>query len=506
MSSGQEAIMVIEWLGKMCLMAERRYSHEKSLCTTLLAITMISIPLSNAAASMDERITTLRDQKNIVVTIYNGNLALIKDSRSVMLNQALNKLAWREVSAQIRPETVLLRNLTHSSGFRLLEQNFNFELLTPQKLLEKYLGKEVTVIRTNPATGSETSEAATVLSTNEGTILKFKDRIESGIPGRIIFSGVPENLRDRPTLLILLTNPSHGKHDLELSYLTTGLSWRTDYVAALNEDDNQIDLSGLVTLTNQSGIDYHHAKLQLVAGDVHQTHPEHRIARKMMAMVSEVADTAQMKEESLFEYHLYTLQHPTTLTENQTKQVALMSANHLPISKEFILQGADYYYTSKYDTISQKLKAGVFINFVNQGEGLGIPLPKGIIRVYKKDTQGNSQFIGEDQIEHTPQNERIRLKLGNTFDLTADKIQTDFQQIAGAPHHASVFETAYQIILRNTKKEAVTVQVREPIPGDWTMLSESSPHTKLAASMVEWQIAVPAGGEATLAYRVRVKY
>lgn len=497
---------MMKWLKKLHSIAEKKCCHEKSVCTTLLIITLMSISPSYTAASDKESITTAKDQKSIVVTIYNENLALIKDTRSVVLDRTFNKLAWREVSAQIRPETALLRNLTYPTGFHLLEQNFDFDLLTPRKLLEKYLGKEITVVKTHPTTGAETSETATVLSINEGTILKFSDRIEHNAPGRIIFPGVPENLRDRPTLLISLTTPSQGKHDLELSYLTSGLSWHADYVAALNEDDSRLDLSGLVTLTNQSGVTYPQAGLQLVAGDVHRIQPEQRFSRKMMAMASEMVDAAQMKEEPLFEYHLYTLQQPTTLADNQTKQVALMSAALIPASKEYVLQGTDYYYSGKYDAIGQQIKTSVFISFVNKGEGLGIPLPKGIVRVYKKDMQGNSQFIGEDQIDHTPKNERIRLRMGNAFDLTADKIQTDFQQIAGTPRHTSIFETAYQITLRNAKKETVTVQVREPIPGDWTILSESLPHTKLSAGMAEWKVVVPAEGEAILTYRARVKY
>lgn len=458
------------------------------------------------AFAMDERVSTAQDQENIVVTIYNENLALVKDLRKVMLDDGVNKLAWRDVSAQIRPETTLLRNLTTSSQFRLREQNFDFDLLTPAKLLEKHIGKEISVIRTNPATGSETSETATVLSTNEGIILKFNDRIETGVPGRLVFPGVPKDLRYKPTLLISLTHSSPGKQDLELSYLTHGLSWHADYVAALNETDSVLDLNGLVTLTNQSGITYHNAALKLVAGDVNQIQPEQRISRKMIALASEIADNAQMKKESLFEYHLYTLQHPTTLSENQTKQVALMSATNISVSKEFLLRGADYYYSAKHDTISQKQKISVSINFRNKGEGLGIPLPKGIIRVYKKDLQGNSQFIGEDRIDHTPNNELIRLNLGKAFDITADKIQTSFQQIAGTLHHANLFESSYQIILRNAKKEAVTIQVQESIPGDWEVISESLPHTKISAGMAGWKIPVAAESEAILTYRVRVKY
>ena len=255
-----------------------------------------------------------------------------------------------------------------------------------------------------------------------------------------MFPSLPENLRDKPTLLISLISPSQGKHDLELSYLTSGLSWHADYVADLNADDNWLDLNGLVTLTNQSGIAYHNARLQLVAGDVHRIYPQQPITKKMMTFAREVADSAQMKKEALFEYHLYTSPRPITLAENQTKQVALMSATHIPVRKEFILQGADYYYSGQYNIISQKLKTNVFISFANKGEGLGIPLPKGIIRVYKKDTRGNNQFIVEDQIDHIPQNELVRLSLGSTFDITADKLQTDFQQISGELGHSSIIE------------------------------------------------------------------
>jgi hypothetical protein len=481
---------------------ESRYYFE--LCIKI--VTFYAISLSSFALAIDEKVSTAQDQKSIAITIYNENLALVKDTRKISLDQDINRLAWRDVSAHIRPESAILRNLTVSSKFRLFEQNFDFDLLTPTKLLEKYSGKEITVIRTNPATGVETNETATVLSTNDGVILKFDDRIETGVPGRMVFPGVPQNLRDKPTLLISLFNPTQGKHDLELSYLTQGLSWHADYVVALNEANHLLDLNGLVTLTNQSGIAYHNAKLQLIAGDVNRVQPEHYMGREMMAMAAKTADMAQMKEESFFEYHLYSLQHPTTLSENQTKQVALMSATNIPFSKEYLLQGVDSYYSRKHDSMSQKHKINVFINFRNKGEGLGIPLPKGIIRVYKKDLQDNNQFAGEDRIDHTAGNELIRLKLGSAFDITAERVQTDFQQIAGTMRHTGVFETAHQITLRNAKKEAITVQVQEPIPGDWEMISESLPHVKLNAGLVEWKVPVGADSEAKLTYRVRVKY
>ena len=460
------------------------------------------------AAPRDETVSTLADQQSVAVTIYNDNLALIKDTRRVQLAKDENHLAWREVSAKMRPETAQLRNLSNPTGFRLLEQNFDFDLLTPQKLLEKNIGHEVKVIRTHPTTGMESTETAIVLATNNGVVLKFADRIETGTPGRIAFAGVPDNLRDKPTLVISLINPVAGAQDLELSYLTGGLSWRADYVAELNAKDDLLDLNGWVTLTNQSGAAYPHAKLQLVAGDVNRVRDLPAAApRVAMAKMQDMAAANEMQQESLFEYHLYTLPRPTTLAENQTKQVALLSASLVPVRKEFLLQGADYYYSSQHGELGQKLKVGVFVEFRNSSENkLGLPLPKGVVRVYKKDSAGNAQFIGEDKIDHTPKNELVRLKLGEAFDVTADKKQTDFQKIAGNGRYNYVFESAYEIVLKNAKNEAVTVTVREPMPGDWTMMNESHPHSKVAAGTAQWQVSVPAEGQTTLSYRVRVSY
>ena len=479
----------------------------KKLLLTRATVAGLVLAVSQAwAASNDETVSTASDQHSVAVTIYNDNLALVKDARRVSLLSGANQLAWREVSAQMQPETAQLRNLTNPEGFRLQEQNFDFDLLTPQKLLEKYIGREVSVIRSHPTTGVETRETATVLSTANGVVLKFADRIETGVPGRLAFPGVPETLRDKPTLVISLINSKAGPQNLELSYLTGGLSWRADYVAELNTNDDRLDLNGWVTLTNQSGAAYPDARLQLVAGDLNRVRDAQPVPRSMMTMAAKVSDAAEMQQESLFEYHLYTLQRPTTLKENQTKQVALMSAAQVPVKKEYLLAGANYYYTGQHGDLGQKIKVGVFVEFNNKGAGLGIPLPKGIIRMVKKDSLGNVQFVGEDRIDHTPKNETVRLKLGDAFDVTADRKQTDFQKLAGTSRTNAVFESAYEIVLKNAKPEAVTVTVREPMPGDWSMVSESQPHTKAASGTAEWQVKVPAEGKAVLTYRVRVRY
>ena len=259
----------------------------------------------------------------------------------------------------------------------------------------------------NPATGEETIEDAMVLSTNSGVVLKIGDRIETNPRGRFIFDKVPENLRDKPTLVIQLNNKHQKPQDVELSYLSAGLSWKADYVAELNADDSKLDLMGWVTLNNHSGTSYNSAKLQLVAGDVNRVRDELRMAVKMERVVMEdAAAPASMTQESLFEYHLYNLNRPTTIADNQTKQVSLLTAASVPVNKEFLLQGNEYYYRSSYGDIGQKMKIGVFVEFENEEEaGLGIPLPKGVVRVYKKDSAGNAQFVGEDNIDHTRQDE-----------------------------------------------------------------------------------------------------
>ncbi|HEY8118889.1 MAG TPA: DUF4139 domain-containing protein [Methylophilaceae bacterium] len=462
------------------------------------------------AADSDEIRSTLQDQQEVAVTIYNDNLALVKDQRKVKLKLGTNSLALRDVSAQIRPETALLRSLTTAGSLSVLEQNFDFDLLTPQKLLEKFVGKNVGIIKTNPTTGIETTEQAQVLSANSGVVLKMGDRIETGIPGRIVYSDVPANLRDRPTLVVQLQNKGSSEQNVELSYLTGGLGWKADYVAELNPAEDKLDLSGWVTLSNTSGTTYRNAKLQLVAGDVNQVQEPHLPAMEMrMKTMAMDAAASPMAEESLLEYHLYSLDKPTTIAENQTKQVALLSASSVPTHKELVLRGADYYYyyQSSYGDLGQKLKVGVFVEFDNkESTHLGLPLPKGIIRVYKKDSNGNAQFVGEDRIEHTPKNETVRLKLGDSFDVTADKKQTDFKKLPNPAKGNNAFESAYEIVLKNAKQERVTVTVLEPIPGDWKIIKSSHPGDKAASNTAVWKIDIPAEGKTTLTYRVQVKY
>lgn len=468
------------------------------LCLCLLVL----LPLFSGTA-MSEIVSTLDDQESLAVTIYNQDLALIRDARKLSLQPGVQTLAFREVSAKIRPQTALLA----APGLRVLEQNFEYDLLTPQALLQKYVGQQVMLVKTHPTTGEETEQEATVLSSGSGTVLRVGDHIESGIPGRLIFPSVPENLRDRPTLTMLVESKSSDPQPVVLSYLTRGLSWQADYVAELGEDDTTLDLNGWVTLKNESGATYENARLKLVTGDVNRV--QERRPQPVMRSVafSGVGSSESMAEESMFEYHLYTLARPTTIKEKQSKQVALMQADNVQVKKEFILDGQDYYYSNKVGELGKKIKVGVFVELKNSKEaGIGQPLPAGIMRVYKKDSSGSLQFVGEDRIDHTPENETVRLKLGDAFDVTADKKQTDFKKLAGFSRYNYIYESAFEMVVKNAKEETVTVQVQEPVPGDWKIIEESAPHVKENANTAVWQIKVEPKSSTTLTWRVKVKY
>ncbi len=483
--------------------------YRRLICSMIVAVSLTVFMVAGAAfatTQSGEVVTTLADQVGVAVTIYNQNLALVKDKRQLPLAKGEVKLAFREVSAQMRPETALLT----AAGLAVLEQNFEFDLLTPEALLKKYVGHQVEVISRHPTTGVESRKAAKVLSSNSGVVLQFDDHIETGVPGRLAFSDLPKTLRDRPTLTMLMESRESGVKDIELSYLTGGLGWQADYVAELNATDDAVNLSGWVTLTNTSGASYQHAKLQLVAGDVNQAPPEREFdggVRQEMMMKAMPASAPNMAQEEMFEYHLYTLGRPTTIADNQSKQVALLQASSVPCKKEFLLQGSSYYYRRAYGEIDRKLKVGVFVEIENRKKNhLGMPLPKGVVRVYKEDSKGALQFVGEDRIDHTPENETVRLKLGDAFDLTATKKQTSFKKIGGDGRYNYIYEAAFEIKLKNAKAEEVEIKIVEPIPGDWEVLTESHSHHKESSSNASWRIPVAAKGEAVLSYRVRVKH
>ncbi|WP_153116165.1 DUF4139 domain-containing protein [Rhodocyclus tenuis] len=452
---------------------------------------------ASAAAGTAEIVSGSADRESTAITVYNDDLALIKERRRITLPAGLSRLSLREVSAQLRPETAMLRAI-YGRPLTLLEQNFDFDLLTPEKLLEKYVGREVSVLRVHPTTGEERREKATVLAASNGTVLRFADRIETGAPGRIVFDSVPATLRDRPTLSLLL-EAAGGSQSLELSYLSGGLSWQADYVANLAADGKSMDLSAWVTLNNHSGASYEEASLQLVAGKLNRAAP----ARPLLAYAASAlrAKAAEVAEESLLDYHLYSFERPTTIADNQSKQLALLSAAGIPVRRDYVLAGADYYYRERSGQIAEKIKPAVFIEFANKGGQLGKPLPAGVIRVYARDSKGGAQFVGEDRIGHTAKNENVRLKLGEAFDISVERKQTSYRKLG-----ETSAESAFHLELRNARDEAVSVRIEEALPGDWEIVQETQKSTKESALLAVWNLSVPANGSATLDYTARVRW
>jgi hypothetical protein len=469
----------------------------RSLIIALLATTILVPPV--LAQTLTERRITLTDQLAVGVTIYNENLALVRDQRRINLDSGRNRLAIIDVSAQLRAETALLAP-AGAGAFHLLEQNLEFDLLTPQKLLEKAVGKEVTIVKTHPQTGEETRQRARVLSTAQGVVLQIGNEIHTSAPGRIVFDDLPPNLRARPTLTIDLESASAGAITVELAYLTGGLAWRADYVALLADKEDGLDLTGWVTLINRSGTSYRDAKLQLVAGDPNRVRAELESRRDAARPAAPPAAT--MRTEAVFDYHLYELERPTTIADNQQKQVSLLKADNVIVAKQYRFVGQGHYYRTRFTTPGT-VKAEVWLNFENERRAnLGLPLPRGVVRVYKRDSGGKAVFVGEDAINHTAEGETVRLKVGQAFDVSGVRTQTDYR-IESSGH---IYETAFRFVFNNAKTEPVEVIVAEAIPGDWSMLQESHKHAKVTAGLVEWTVTVPAKGKAELTYRVRVRF
>jgi hypothetical protein len=294
-----------------------------------------------------------------------------------------------------------------------------------------------------------------------------------------------------------------GASAAEVSYLTDGMNWSADYVAVVDADDKKAGLSGWVTIDNHSGASFKDATLKLVAGDVRRIQPERLMSYEAQSNVMRMKGAApQFQEESFFEYHLYTLDRPTTVKDNQTKQLSLFSAPSVPITKKLLLTGDAGSYRNALGTGLQSQKVAVVLELVNaQAAGLGIPLPKGTVRVYKKDRGGAEQFVGEDAIDHTPKDETIRLHVGDAFDVVAERSQTDFKVISPRQN-----ESAWTISLRNRKDEDIVVTVREPMGGDWTLLSSSVPGKKVDQQTLEFDVPVGKGKEVKLTYRVALKW
>ena len=503
----------------MQFLVDRRFIWSGLLAAALLAAPALFVlrtahaaPASAAAArtlatSNEQPGTTSGDQVDLAVTVYNSNLALVRDVRQINLPTGEFRLRFMDIAASINPATVHFRSLSEPARLGVLEQNYEYDLLEPQKLLQKYLGREVTLVRARQESATTKWEEvkATLLANNNGPVWKIGNEIVTGMNAdHIRFPELPENLYSRPTLLWELENKGAQRHKVEASYLATNLSWSADYVLTVGRDDKSADLDGWVTLVNNSGAAFKNAKLQLVAGDLHRLREEYaRDAAAAKAMVMRAPEAPQFAQEAFSEYHLYTLGRRTSIFDKESKQISLLSATSVPVEKVYVVEGQQFYYHN-YQHPGSPLKdlVKVYYKFKNEEKSsLGIPMPAGAVRVYQADTKGGVQFVGEDRINHTPKDESLSLHIGNAFDVVCERKQTDFKKLSDR-----LYEMEFEITLRNHKETPITVEVNEPIGGDWQMLESTHKWTKTEAWAAQFYVPVAKDGTSVLKYRIRARW
>lgn len=466
---------------------------KKILLWLFVAVLVITFSVNKGAIFALDR---YQSGENLELTVYNQDLALVKDRRMLEIPTGVAELKFTDVAALIDPTSVWFRSLTNPQ-VKVLEQNYEYDVISDAKLLQKYLGQKIRLITVKGASyeGYLVSTGANIIiaSKPEGGEVKV---IKSGQIQGIFFPEMPGGLVVRPTLVWLLSNPEPvGKQQVEVTYLTRGISWKADYVATVNQNDDRLDLIGWVTLDNQSGSEYKQAKLKLVAGDVNRAPEERPEAEKVFLMRAAKMETADagFEEESFFEYHLYTLGRTTTIKNNQVKQVELLNSASIPAQKSYIYEGS-----------VNPGKVKVMLELKNSQENnLGMPLPKGRIRVQKADSEGSLQFIGEDRIDHTPKDEKVRIYIGNAFDIKGERIRTEVRE-----PNKNVREESYRITLRNHKKEPVTITVVEYLNrwNEWQIIKKDHDFVKTEAGKAEFTVNIPANGEKVINYTVRYKW
>jgi len=466
-----------------------------SCIISLVVIFCVSPVMADISASK----STIDDQVGVEVTVYNSNLGLIKDRRTISMPAGRGELRFMDVAASIMPVTVHIKSLNDTENFMVLEQNYEYDLMNSEKLLDKYVGRKIKIIDWNRYQDRKDTVEATLLSNNQGQIYRINNEIYLGHPGIKVLPEIPENLIAKPTLTWLYEHQSKKPLDLQVSYLTNNINWKADYIMVVNADDTASDLSGWVTIDNRSGAMYKNAVLKLIAGEIHRAEAP-RVEQLYEMDRAKMAAAPQFAEQQFFEYHIYDLQRKTTIKDKQTKQISLFEAAGVNIEKEFLVYGVSSYFTRRYRQQNPKQPVEVFVTFKNaESNNLGMPLPGGTIRVYKEDTGGSQQFVGEDRVDHTPKDEEVRLKIGEAFDIVAERHQEDFRQIT-----TKRFETEWEVVLRNHKDEAVTVGIVEPLYGNWNILRSSHPYKKVDAFTIRFDVKVPKDGEVKVTYRVEV--
>lgn len=463
-------------------------------CLLILASLAGSFPSSAAESGLPTVISGQQDRQLVEVTVYNSDLALVREIRRIELPKGEFQLEFQDVPSRINPVTLLVDS-SGKRGLDLYEQNYEFDLMSQQKILLKYLGRELSWIQED---GSRIR--GTLLGISNGPVFEVDEEIVFEVPGRLALPALPENLRARPTLVWRASAGKSGPEEVETTYLTGGFSWHTDYVLQLDEAGKTAGLQAWVTVQNMTGASFSDAGLMLVAGDLNRVAPP---PEKMMAMVefNTRAAAADFQEESLYDYHMYSLQRKTTLLDQQIKQISLFEADGVALEKHYRLRAASHYFRGG-TFAGGKEKVEVSYRFKNNKDsGLGMPLPAGVFRVYGLAESGSRQLLGEDRIDHTPVKEEIELTVGKAFDIVAERVRKDSRRLAD-----NLIRNVFEITIRNHKKEAVVVEVNEPVGGFWEVATANLEHRKVSATELAFDVPVPAEGEFVLKYTVDVQY
>jgi hypothetical protein len=499
--------------------------------------TVICVIMSGISEISAQSVTSASDRQSVDLTIYNSNLALVREERTITLVKGLNHVVIPDIPATIDGTSLHFSSLTNPSAVNVLEQNYQYDLVHQAKLMEKYLGKEVEFVRIDNESKKNYTVRGKLLATGwqpqpgynpygGGTpyystgqmIAEINGKIEIGPEGRLILPSLPEGLILKPQLEWLVNTTKADQHKTEISYLANQLTWNCNYVALLNTNDTEIDLTGWVTVTNNSGTVFKNAGLKLVAGDVNLVKEEPgsrvRMAKSGM-MMDEMAAAPQFQQKELFEYKLYSLQRKTDLGNNETKQIELTSAKNVLSKKVFIYDGLSSQWRYWYNNYSYRgqgsfgqesnKKVGVFVTLKNEEKaGLGIALPKGKVRVYKRDDDGKEQFVGEDEIDHTPKDEEIKLYLGNAFDIVGERVQKDFRIVVSG----HIVDETFEIKIRNHKSDPVEVLVYEH-PwrwNEWDITRSSSPWEKIDQTTIKFPVKLKKDEEKTITYTIRYNW
>jgi hypothetical protein len=478
--------------------------------TALIALCGASMPVF----AYDEK--KISESSGVSLTVYNQNFGLVRDTRSVELANGINHVRFEDVAAKIDPTSVSFSSLTAPNQVVVREQNYQYDLIEPTTILSKSVGKDVRI--KNYLAGGGVSEISGTLinsprtyvsdaegrvsSTYSGLVVKTGNGVILNPQGQVELSELPAGLVPKPSLLWKLETDKAGMHKTEIAYQTAGLNWKCDYVAVINNDDTKTDLTSWVTLDNQSGASYRDAALKLLAGDVHRvTQPQAHYAKGMMLARGGAAEQ-QFTEQSFAEYHLYTLAGKTDVKDHETKQLSLFNAAQIPTKKQFVFDSTGQFYAGGWTPYGNSKKINVKLEMDNsEKNNLGMPMPKGKVRVYKKDKDGALQFIGEDQIDHTPRDEKVRLYIGDAFDVVGERKQMNVQRPS-----ERVTRVQMELSLRNHKKEAVTVTAVEHAYGQWKIISSSQDYRKKDSTTFEFDVKVAPDSETKVTYEIEMRY